>query len=101
MWISNRAIAESERRRAAELDHACRDYFCFVGSLAGVEGTGRLSAGAARIAGTGGGLNISRISGESLSARASKALTCQICWSVRDSLNPGIPVRRIPFFTFQ
>jgi len=37
----------------------------------------------------------------SLSSCASNRLTCHIWVSFRDCLKPGIPVRRIPFATFQ
>lgn len=37
----------------------------------------------------------------SLSAFASSRLICHICLSDKELVNPGIPVKRIPFATFQ
>ena len=38
---------------------------------------------------------------EILSAFFTSTVTCQICISVKASLNPGIPVIRMPFSAFQ
>jgi len=52
-------------------------------------------------AGIGGGASCCFTASEILSAFASSRLTCHICVSLRLPLNPGMPVKRIPFATFQ
>src|SRR5205814_161458 len=55
------------------------------------------------LTGAAGGKFVSAVftAGEILSAFASNTLTCHSCVSFKRPLNPGIPVKRMPFSAFQ
>ena len=68
-------------------------YFCF-GAVAGIAGAAVEVVGCPlTMLTTSGGIG--------LSAFASKMETCHICVSVNTLLKEGMPVKRIPFDTFQ
>jgi hypothetical protein len=71
------------------------NYFYAAGAFTGA------AAGATGAAGAGSGARDFFTESESLSVFATNNATCQACVSVNAPLNAGIPVRRIPFDTFQ
>jgi hypothetical protein len=64
--------------------------FCIAGGIAGIPA-----------AGSGSGANTFLAESGSLFAFATSNASCQTCVSFNMSLKVGIPVKRIPFFTFQ